>query len=68
MTGSFEERIEDLANDVRELASDLRDSNFFWFIYTSEVVNKYLDRELRKFGFNRTLMNILNNLVTHMAP
>ena len=65
MTGSFEDRIGDLASDLREQARDLKVSNFLWFIYTSDVVNRYLDRELRKSGFNRTLMNILHNLVTH---
>ena len=71
MTYNFEDRIEDLANDLREQAGDLRVSNFLWFTYTSEVTNRYLDRELRKFGFNRTRMNILHNLVTHdgtLAP
>jgi DNA-binding MarR family transcriptional regulator len=65
MTQSFQDGIEDLANDLREQGADLRVDNFVSFIYTSDVMNRYLDRELRKHGYNRTLMNILHNLVTH---
>ena len=57
------ERLDSLAKRLRVQANDLRFDNFLSFIYTSEIVNKYLDTELRKFGINRTQMSILHILI-----
>ena len=65
MAKSFEDRVEYLANDIRAQASDLRFDNFLSFIYTAEIVNKFVDSVLRKHGANRTWMNILHILITH---
>lgn len=65
MTRSFEDRVEYLANDIRAQANDLRVDNFLSFIYTAEIVDKYVDSVLRKYGANRTWMNILHILITH---
>lgn len=57
------ERLDSLARRLRIQANDLRFDNFLSFIYTSEIVNQYLDTELRKFGLNRTQMSILHILI-----
>jgi len=57
------QRLDSLAKRLRVQANDLRFDNFLSFIYTFEIVNKYLDNELRKFGLNRTQMNILHILI-----
>ncbi len=57
------ERLDSLAKRLRVQANDLRFDNFLSFIYTFEIVNKYLDNELRKFGLNRTQMSILHILI-----
>jgi len=57
------ERLDSLAKRLRVQANDLRFDNFLSFIYTFEIVNKYLDNELRKSGLNRTQMSILHILI-----
>jgi len=57
------ERLDALAKRLRVQANDLRFDNFLSFIYTFEIVNKYLDNELRKSGLNRTQMSILHILI-----
>jgi DNA-binding MarR family transcriptional regulator len=57
------ERLDTLARRLRVQANDLKFDNFLSFIYTSEIVNRYLDTELRKFGINRTQMSILHILI-----
>jgi len=65
MAKSFENEIKSLANEIRAQGDDLRVGNFLSFIYTSDIVNRYLDTTLRKYGVNRTWMNILHTLITH---
>jgi DNA-binding MarR family transcriptional regulator len=60
---SHSERLDSLAKRLRVQANDLRFDNFLSFVYTSEIVNRYLDTELRKVGLNRTQMSILHILV-----
>ena len=57
------ERLDSLAKRLRVQANDLKFDNFLSFIYTSEIVNRYLDNELKKFGINRTQMSILHILI-----
>jgi DNA-binding MarR family transcriptional regulator len=57
------ERLDTLARRLRVQANNLKFDNFLSFIYTSEIVNRYLDIELRKFGLNRTQMSILHILI-----
>lgn len=58
-------RLDALAGRLRAQAMDLRFDNFLSFVYTSEVVNQYLDTQLRKSSLNRTQMSILHILITH---
>ena len=60
---SHSERLNFLAKRLRVQANDLKFDNFLSFVYTSEIVNRYLDTELRKFGINRTQMSILHILI-----
>lgn len=58
-------RLDTLAVRLRAQAMDLRFDNFLSFVYTSEVVNQYLDAQLRKASLNRTQMSILHILIVH---
>lgn len=60
---SHSERLDTLAKRLRVQANDLKFDNFLSFVYTSELVNKYLDIELKKVGLNRTQMSILHILI-----
>ena len=60
---SHSERLDSLAKRLRVQANDLKFDNFLSFVYTSELVNRYLDIELRKFGINRTQMSILHIII-----
>jgi DNA-binding MarR family transcriptional regulator len=60
---SHSERLDSLAKRLRVQANDLKFDNFLTFVYTSEIVNRYLDIELRKVGINRTQMSILHILI-----
>jgi len=63
MQKGYSERLDSLAKRLRIQANDLKFDNFLSFIYTFEIVNKYLDNELSKSGLNRTQMNVLHILI-----
>ncbi len=65
MTKGFASKLESLADDLRAQADDLRVDNFLSFIYTADLVNRYLNIALRKYNLNRTQMSILHFLITH---
>lgn len=56
-------RLDSLARRLRVQFNDLKFDNFLSFIYTSEIVNRYLDDELKKSGINRTQMSILHIII-----
>ncbi len=65
MARTLEDLLDDLANDLNEQAADIKEDGFASFIYTADIVNDYLEDELRKDRINRTKLNILHNLTTH---
>jgi DNA-binding MarR family transcriptional regulator len=65
MTETFKESIESIAADIRNQARHLRVDTFLSFIYTADVINRYLDFELTKQPASRTGFNILHNLILH---
>ena len=65
MTKNLRERVESLAKDIRTQANDLRFDSLVSFTYTADIVNRYLNAVLYKYGINQTYFNILHNLITH---
>ncbi|MBA7648170.1 hypothetical protein ES703_55953 [subsurface metagenome] len=57
--------LQSMADEIREQAAQLRVLTFLSFIYTSDVVNRYLDIEVARYPVGRTGFSVLHNLVLH---
>jgi len=57
--------IQSMADEIREQAAQLRVLTFLSFIYTADVVNRYLDIEVARYPVGRTGFSVLHNLVLH---
>ena len=57
--------LQSMADEIREQAAQLRVLTFLSFIYTAEVISRYLDIELAKYPVGRTGFSVLHNLVLH---
>ncbi len=63
MASDFEDKIEDLANEIREQVNRLSVDNFITFLHTADIVERYVDIEMQKVGINRTHLSLLNHLI-----
>ncbi|HIE18058.1 MAG TPA: MarR family transcriptional regulator [Dehalococcoidia bacterium] len=63
MERKLEDKIEDLAHEIREQANRLSVDNFITFLHTADMVERYVDIEMRKVGINRTNFSLLNHLI-----
>jgi MarR family transcriptional repressor of emrRAB len=59
------DELQSMADEIREQAAQLRELTFLSFIYTAEVVTRYLDIELARYPIGRTGFSVLHNLVLH---
>ena len=57
--------IQSMADEIREQAAQLRVLTFLSFIYTADVVNRYLDIEIARYPVGRSGFSVLHNLVLH---
>jgi len=57
--------IQSMADEIREQAAQLRVLTLLSFVYTADVVNRYLDIEVARYPVSRTGFSILHNLVLH---
>ena len=57
--------LQSLADEIREQAAQLRVLTLLSFIYTADVVNRYLDIEVARYPVSRTGFSILHNLILH---
>ena len=65
MRDDFKESIGSMALEIRAQARDLKVDTFLAFIYTSDLVNKYLDIELGSQPLTRAGFNMLHILILH---
>lgn len=65
MTESVQNSIEPLALEIRTVAQQMRVSAFLSFIYTADIVNRYLEIELAKQPISRIGFNVLHDLILH---
>lgn len=65
MSGVSDRDIQSMADEIREQAAHLRVLTMLSFIYTSDVVNRYLDLEVARYPISRTGFSVLHNLVLH---
>ena len=59
------DELQSMADEIREQAAQLRVLTFLSFIYTAEVVSRYLDIEVARYPVGRTGFSVLHNLVLH---
>lgn len=65
MTKTYNQTVESLAGDIRVLASDLRFNTGLQILYAGSLMDRYIDIIARKYGHNRSRLDILNALITH---
>jgi DNA-binding MarR family transcriptional regulator len=65
MSKVSDHELQSMADEIREQAAQLRVLTFLSFIYTSDVVNRYLDIEIARYPVGRTGFSVLHNLVLH---
>lgn len=63
LASAFEHKIEDLASEIREQANRLSVDNFITFLHTADMVERYVDSDMRRIGINRTHFSLLNHLI-----
>lgn len=63
MDKAFHNSMKSTADDIREQAAQLRVSAFLSFIYTADIINRYLDIGLSKYPMGRTSFGILHHLI-----
>lgn len=57
--------VESLASDIRAMAADLKFNAGVHLLYTGLLLNKYIDIEARRYGSNRTRLDIMHTLIVH---
>lgn len=65
MSQKYGDTNEALANDIKDMVSDLLFRTFLSLIYTGQLVNKYINMEAKKFGSNRPRVDIMHSLIVH---
>lgn len=71
MNKTFRDSVKATADDIREQANQLRISTFLSFIYTADILSRYLDLYLSKYPIGRTGFGVLHHLVLNggtLAP
>ena len=57
--------LETVANSINVINQDLRQNLGIQLLYTGMMMDKYIDAEVRKYGQNRSRLDILHTLITH---
>ena len=65
MTEGSENTMESVARDIKAVVGDKTVNTFLSLFYTADVVNKFLNDEVRKHGWSRTKLDVLNTLIRH---
>lgn len=65
MSRVSDQDLQAMAEEIREQAEQLRNLTLLSFVYTADVVNRYLDIEVSKYPVGRTGFSVLHNLVLH---
>jgi len=65
MKRTYEQTLESLASDIEALVGDLRFNTGLQILYAGSLMDKYIDIIARRYGQNRSRVDILNALVIH---
>ena len=63
MDDKFKENIDSMAKEIRDQAGSIKVDTFLSYIYTSDIINRYLDLLLPDRKISRAGFNILHNLI-----
>jgi DNA-binding MarR family transcriptional regulator len=67
MDEMFKENVDSLAEEIRAQARELRVDTLLSFLYTSEIVDKYLDLEIGEQPITRAGFIVLHHLILNNA-
>lgn len=65
MTKRYDSALDSLSDDIKAMANDLRYNSGMDVLYTGLLMDKYVDIEARKYGQNRSRLDILHTLIAH---
>jgi DNA-binding MarR family transcriptional regulator len=57
--------LQELASSVKDIAADLKYTVAIQVLYTGLILNRYLDVRARKYGHNRSRLDIMHTLIIH---
>jgi len=63
MDDRFKENIDSMAKEIRAQARNIKVDTFLSYLYTSDIINKYLDVILPDRKITRAGFNVLHNLI-----
>ena len=63
MDEEFKQNINNLAEEIRKQARDLKIDTFLSFLFTSDIIDKYLDIQLRDQPITRAGFSVLHQLI-----
>jgi MarR family transcriptional regulator for hemolysin len=63
MTSDFENKIEDLAHEIKEQSNRLSMDNFSTLVHVADILERFIDVQMRKVGINQTNYTLLNHLI-----
>jgi len=63
VTNDFEHKIEDLAHEIKEQSSRLSVDNFITLVHVADILERFIDLQMKKVGINQTNYTLLNHLI-----
>jgi DNA-binding MarR family transcriptional regulator len=65
VTKRFDVALDELSDDIKAMANDLRYNSGLDILYTGLLMDKYVDIKARKYGQNRSRLDIMHTLIAH---
>jgi len=63
VTSDFENKIEDLAHEIKEQSNRLSVDNFITLVHVADILERFIDGQMKKVGINLTNYTLLNHLI-----
>jgi MarR family transcriptional regulator for hemolysin len=63
MASDFEHKIEDLAHEIKEQSNRISMDNFSTLVHVADILERFIDVQMRKVGINQTNYTLLNHLI-----
>ena len=65
MTDKYKNSLQGLADNIRAIGTNLKFTIAIQLLYTGLLLNRYLDIRARKYGHNRSRLDIMHTLIIH---